>query len=167
MTQTVNRPASLQDYDPEGDVNLAGFTGSLAVYVSTAAAAALLAGRRAEQLPERFSMTDVLLGGLGTYKVSRLLAKGSVTSPVRAWFTTFEGAPGSSEHHESPRAGHGVRHTVGQLLTCPFCLAQWAALGYVSGLVAAPRPTRLVAAVFAVTALSDAMQQGYERLLHS
>src|SRR3712207_4226668 len=123
MTQTANRPAGLRDYDPAGDVNLAGFTGSLGAYLVTTSALGVLLHKRAEELPERISVSDVLLGGIATYKVSRLLAKGAITSPVRAWFTTFEGATGSSEHRESPRDGHGVRHTLGELLTCPFCLA--------------------------------------------
>jgi hypothetical protein len=148
-------------------VDLAGFTGSLGAFAVTAAAAALLVRDRTEGLPERFSLTDVLPGGLATHKVSRLLARGAVTSPLRAWFTTFEAAAGSSEHRESARHEHGLRHTLGELLTCPFCLAQWIGLGYVVGLMAAPRPTRASATVFAVTALSDSFQQVYERLLRA
>ncbi|MFL6002481.1 MAG: DUF1360 domain-containing protein [Nocardioides sp.] len=163
--KTTSRPASLRDYDPEGDVNLAGFTGSLGAFVVTAATAALVGRAKTKEQPQRFSMTDVLLGGLATHKVSRLLAKGAVTSPIRAWFTTFEGAAGSSEHRESPRDDHGFRHTVGELLTCPFCLAQWLALAYVAGLVVVPGPTRAGATVFAVTALSDSLQHVYEGLV--
>jgi Protein of unknown function (DUF1360) len=165
MTQTASRPASLRDYDPEGEVNLAGYTGSLGAFVATAATAGLVVRAKTHEPPENFSMTDVLLGGLATHKVSRLLAKGAVTSPIRAWFTTFEGAAGSSEHRESPRDEHGLRHTVGELLTCPFCLAQWVGLAYVAGLVVAPGPTRVGATVFAVAALSDSLQHIYERLV--
>jgi hypothetical protein len=164
-THVTSRPAGLRDYDPEGEVNLAGFTGSLGAFAVAAAAAGLLVRERTDGLPERFGLTDVLLGGLATHKFSRLLAKGSVTSPIRAWFTTFDEATGSSEHRESPRDDHGLRHTLGELLTCPFCLAQWVGLGYVAGLVVAPRPTRAWAMVFAVTALSDSLQHAYERLV--
>lgn len=164
-TSVANRPAVLRAYDPDGDVDLAGFAGSLAAFAVVAVAATLRSRRKVAALPERVALTDVLVGGLATHKVSRLLAKGAVTSPLRAWFTTFEAATGASEHRESPREGHRFQHTVGELLTCPFCLAQWLSLGYVAGLVAAPRPTRAWAQVFAVTALSDTMQHLYERLL--
>ena len=74
-----------------------------------------------------------------------------MTSPLRAPFTQFEEAAGNSEHHEVPRGEHGVRHTVGELLTCPFCLGVWIATAYVAGLGVAPRAARGWAAVFAVT----------------
>ena len=163
-TATAARSELLREYDPEGEVDLAGFAGSLSAFAVTATTAALVARGRAGELPERFGLTDILLGGMATHKFSRLLAKGAVTSPLRAWFTTFEEATGASEHQESARGEHGVRHTIGELITCPFCMGQWVGVGYVAGLVAAPRPTRAWAAVFAVTALSDILQHAYERL---
>ena len=57
-----------------------------------------------------------------------------------------------------------MRHTVGELLTCPFCLGVWVATAYVAGLVVAPRPTRALAAVMTVVAGSDTLQHGYSRL---
>jgi hypothetical protein len=156
-----------REYDPDGDVDLAGLTGSLATYatvVSALATAGSLAGRR---LPQRFEVADVLLGGIAVHKLARLIARSSVASPLRAPFTEFEGAAGSGEHQESARGDHGVRHTVGELLTCPFCLGVWVGTGYVTGLALAPRHTRAAAALFAVTAISDMLQLGYERLRRS
>jgi hypothetical protein len=86
---------------------------------------------------------------VATHKLSRLLSTASVSAP----FTQFEEAAGSGEHHESARGQHGVRHTVGELLTCPFCLAVWVATAYVAGLVAAPRPTRTAAVVLCAVAM--------------
>jgi hypothetical protein len=57
-----------------------------------------------------------------------------------------------------------VRHTVGELLTCPFCLAVWIGTAYVAGLGVAPRAARAWAAVFAVTGVSDFLQHAYARL---
>jgi hypothetical protein len=96
--------------------------------------------------------------------LSRLLTKASVTSPLRSSFTEFEGPAGSAEHAESPRGTHGVRHTIGELLTCPFCLGVWVGTAYVAGLVLVPRHMRAGAAVLTVVALSDALQQAYARL---
>lgn len=56
------------------------------------------------------------------------------------------------------RADSGPKRAIGELLSCPFCLSQWTAAGLVLGLAAAPRPTRFVASVLAVTGASDALQ---------
>ena len=151
-------------YDPAGEVDLPGFAGSLSLFAASAGALAL--GLRSSQrdLPDRFAAHDLLLGGVAVHKFTRLLSKGSVTAPVRAPFTEFEGPAGASEHHESARGEHGVRHTVGELLTCPFCLGVWVSSAYVAGLVAAPRATRTWAAIFTVTAVSDTLQHAYARL---
>lgn len=160
---TYSPPQAFRTYDPDDEVNVTGFTGSLGVFALTAALAAAAVQRRTGGLPDRYALADVLLGGLATHKFARLLSRGAVTSPLRAPFTRFEAPAGASEHRESPR-GHGARHTVGELLTCPFCLAPWVSVGYVAGLAAAPRAARAWAAVFAVTAVSDTVQHGYARL---
>jgi len=154
----------MRDYDPTGEVDLHGYTGSLITYGLAAAAFAGLAGASGRRLPEQFAVRDLVLGGVATHKFARLLARGSVTSPVRAPFTEFAGPDGSAEHTEEARGAHGVRHTVGELLTCPFCLGVWIGTSYVAALAVAPRPARTWAAVFTVTAVSDFLQHGYARL---
>src|SRR5437867_3554311 len=54
-------------------------------------AAAKTSGR---SLPRRLAPGDILLVGVATFKLSRLLAKDVVTSPLRAPFTTFESLSG-------------------------------------------------------------------------
>lgn len=151
-------------YDPEDEVNLTGFAGSLAAFLTATVATTVVARSQGRTLPDGYAASDVVLGGLAAHKFSRLLSKASVTSPIRAPFTRFEGPAGSSEHVEAPRGQHGVRHTLGELLTCPFCVGTWVSAAYVGGLTVAPRATRTWAAVFAVTALSDGLQQAYARL---
>lgn len=152
-----------REYDSAGEVPLPGYAGSLTAF-ALAVAAVTAAGRGTGRgLPERYDLADLGLGALATHKFTRLVSKGSVTSPIRAPFTEFQGAAGSAELNESARGGR-VRHTVGELLTCPFCLGQWVGTGYVAGLALAPRPTRAWAAVFAVTGVSDMLQQVYARL---
>jgi len=139
---------------------LAGYLATMGTYTASVAAlvgAGALAGRR---LPERVAPYDVVLLGVATHKVSRLVTKDTVTAPLRAPFTEFAGPQGQGELHEEVR-GHGLRHTLGELLTCPFCMAQWVATGFTAGLVFAPRATRLVASTFTAVALSDALQNIY------
>lgn len=153
----------VRGYDDRGEVPLPGYAGSLVAFGAAVAAVGFAGRARGRGLPERYDLVDVVLGALATHKFTRLLSKGSVTSPIRAPFTAFEEPAGSAELNESARGG-GARHTVGELLTCPFCLGQWVGTAYVAGLGAAPRHARAWAAVFAVTALADGMHQVYARL---
>jgi hypothetical protein len=113
------------------------------------------------RLPEEIRPRDLALIGVASHKTSRAISKDKVTTPLRAPFTEHEKAGGPGELEESPR-GTGIRHTVGELLVCPFCLDQWVATGYAAGLVVAPRATRFVASVMATVAISDFLQVAYK-----
>ena len=156
-------PRAVPAYDPGGEVDLPGFAGSLATYAVALTAVVCVVGTTG-RTPDQYDVSDVLVGGLATHKFTRLLARGSVTCPVRAPFTEFAGSAGASEHDERARGSHGVRHTIGELLTCPFCLGVWVSTAYVAGLALAPRATRAWAATFAVTGISDFLQHAYARV---
>ncbi|MEW9551388.1 DUF1360 domain-containing protein [Nonomuraea sp. NPDC050783] len=150
-----------QAYQGEHRRPLGGYLGILAAYggtVAVAAAAAALAGRRA---PEGIGVMDLALMAACTHKVSRRIAKDPVTSPLRAPFTRYEGQSGPAELQESPRSA------LGELLACPFCLAQWVATAYAAGLVIAPKATRLVGATMTAVTISDWLQLGYAKLMKS
>lgn len=98
---------------------------------------------------------------MAAHKLSRLLAKDSVTSVLRAPFTEYQGPSGASEVDEQPRR-RGMQKALGELLTCPFCVAQWIAATMAYGLVLVPGVTRLVAAIFSAVTLADFLQYGYE-----
>jgi hypothetical protein len=77
----------------------------------------LLRNQSRGSLPSRLGVVDLVLAGIATHKISRLLAKDWVTSPLRAPFTKFEGAADlPAELSESPR-GSGIRKALGELLT--------------------------------------------------
>ncbi len=109
-----------------------------------------------------FSTQDLVLATVAAHKVSRLLAKDPVPSPFRVPFTSFKGADGEAELAEEVR-GHGPRKAVGELVTCPFCLGQWVATGFMFGFVLAPRQTRLAASIFTVLTGADALQLVYAK----
>jgi hypothetical protein len=125
-----------------------------------AGVAGSLIALRDRELPERLTIRDVLLVGIATHKLSRLIAKDKVTSFIRAPFTRFQEASGQGEVEEEP-CGHGLRLAVGELLVCPYCLAQWVATGLTLGLIGAPRLTRLISTVFVVHTISDFLQVAY------
>ena len=70
------------------------------------------------ELPERPRAADLLLAGVATHKLSRLLTKDRVTSFIRAPFTRYEQPAGHGEVEEEPR-GSGLRLAIGELLVCP------------------------------------------------
>lgn len=112
-------------------------------------------------LPERVGLGDLVLLGVATHKLSRLLAKDTITSALRAPVARFEGAAGAGEVNDAPR-GTGLQHSLGELVTCPFCLAQWIASFFTYGLVFAPRVTRLLAGIFTMVTISDFLQFAYD-----
>jgi Protein of unknown function (DUF1360) len=162
-TAQTDLPGDLgSDYAAAADDQrpLAGYT-VLTASFGTAMAAALLAARRSgRELPERIGPQDVVMAGVATHKVSRLLAKDKVTSFVRAPFTRFQDKAGHGELDEQAR-GRGLRRATGELLVCPYCLAQWISGAFTVGYVFAPRLTRLLAGMWTVHAIADAAQLAY------
>ena len=137
---------------------LAGYTALLATYVTGVGATAVAARAAGKRPPARISPWDVAQLSLATHRISRTVTKDPVTSPLRAPFARYEKTTGPAELAEDVRADGGFRHSAGELLTCPFCLAQWVATGLTAGLVIAPRATRLVTATFSAVAISDFLQ---------
>ena len=137
------------------------YLGALVLFGSAWAAVGHLATRHGTSV--RFSLLDVVVGGVATHKFARIVSKAGVTTPLRAPFTHYEGEAGSGEVNERPRDEH-PQHTIGELLTCPFCLAPWVATGYTGALMLEPRLARAWAAAFSVVAVSDFLQHAYSRV---
>jgi hypothetical protein len=149
-------------YAGDEDRPLGGYTASMATYAALAAGVAALARWRRRDLPERPSAGDVVLLATATHKLSRILAKDAVTSPLRAPFTEYREPTGAAEVAEEVRSDGHLRHAVGELLTCPFCLGMWTAGGLTAGLVFAPRLTRYASATLTAVAASDFLQLAYD-----
>ena len=123
----------------------------------------LLAGAAMRgRLPRKWRAGDVLVLGVATHKLARLLTKDRVTAPLRAPFARFEEGEGAGEVRESSR-GTGLQRAVGDLVTCPFCSAPWVASALAASFVAAPRATRAIAAVLGAVTVSDFLQHVYGR----
>jgi hypothetical protein len=140
---------------------LAAYGGLLAVFGTSLTGALALLRATGRELPERPRAGDLLLTGIATQKVSRLLAKDRVTGAIRAPFTRYQESSGHGEVEEQPR-GSGAQRAIGELLVCPFCLGQWVASAFAVGLVAAPRVTRFVAGICVSSTLADLLQLGYK-----
>ena len=142
------------------DEPLAGRITLMGTFAASVAAATLVARAGGRSAPERPHPADVVMTGVATHKLSRLLTKAKVTSVVRAPFTELEGPAGKGEVNERPR-GRGLQRAIGELLVCPYCVGQWISAGFAAGLVISPRATRLVAAAYSAQAIADFLQLAY------
>jgi hypothetical protein len=123
----------------------------------------MITKRTGRSLPERVEAKDIALLGVATHKLSLLVAKDAVTMPLRAPFTELQEKQSPKSVDEKPR-GKGLRKSIGELITCQFCLGTWLAAFFTYGLILAPRGTRLIATVFAVVTVSDHLHQTYKAL---
>ena len=123
----------------------------------------LIARKTGRPIPERVEAGDIVLLGVATHKLSLLVSHDAVTSPLRAPFTELQEKQSPKNVKEKPR-GKGLRRSIGELLTCQFCIGQWIASFFTYGLVFAPSVTRLVASIFAIVTVSDHLHQGYKAL---
>jgi len=65
---------------------------------------------------------------------------------------------------EEEARGTGLQKAIGELITCPYCLAPWVATAMSVAWIAAPRKTRWLAGVITIAAISDVCQQLYAAL---
>jgi hypothetical protein len=61
-------------------------------------------------------------------------------------------------------SGAGAHKTVGEFITCPFCIDMWVATGLMAGFIYLPRTTRLAVDTLAVLTGADLLQFGYSWL---
>ena len=153
---------AIQGYaEPSERPPLLAYTILVAIFNALFAAALVAAKRTGRQLPERVGVTDLVLIGIASHKLSRLVSKDKVTSPLRAPFTELEGSAGPGELEERSR-GKGARKAIGELLVCPYCLGLWVVASFSIGLLFAPRLTRFLAAIFSALTISDFLQIAYK-----
>jgi hypothetical protein len=166
-TATTSRAPAGDHTAPSSPAGGSGRQAPLGAYAlliatySSATLAALAAAKRRGRLPERPRVDDLLLVAVATQRLSRLVTKDRVATVLRAPFTTYQGEGGPAEVEEAA-TGTGVRRAVGELLVCPFCVAQWIATGLLCGVLFAPRVTRFAAGIFSSVAIADLLQLVYK-----
>ncbi|MEU5312624.1 DUF1360 domain-containing protein [Streptomyces sp. NPDC021562] len=154
----------LRAYSAQEERPLGGYTAALAAFGAYTAAWATVVRMRGRPLPDRPVPGDVALTAVATFRLSRLLSKASVTSPLRAPFTTFHGPQGPAELHEEARS-EGGEAMVGELVTCPYCVSVWVASTLTAGQLLWPRATRTAMGALAALAGADALQLTYSALV--
>lgn len=152
--------APLAGYGGSGDRPLGSYAALTSVWLSGFLGFLALVKTLNRPIP-RIDGGDLLLLSGATFHLSRLITKDAVLSFLRAPFTRYveRGAP--SETNEEPRKETEFQHAVGELVSCPFCMATWVAAAFTYGYTFFPRLTRLVAAMFCIIGLSDVFQIAY------
>ncbi len=153
-------PAPWTGYSDEPEeMPLGGYAALLVAYFTIfgTVLGALWSRRDAQAQPD---IDDIVLIGIATHKIGRIVTRDWVTSPVRAPFTQYSGSAGGGEVNERSR-GTGLRRAVGDLLTCPWCIAPWVAGGLYSMFLVQPRLARLIASGFTSVTISDVLQHAY------
>ena len=146
-----------KEYSP-GERRPLRWYGALIAANAALAGGAIAHAVRTQRLPERLSVGDLALGAAATFKLSRLLTRSSVASPLRAPFTRYAGVAGPAELDEDVR-GDGLRHALGELVTCPYCMGHWIATAFGLGLVYRPKETRFLAGILAIEAAAEQLHE--------
>lgn len=152
-----------EEYRHGEDRPLGGYLALLGTYSGLVGALGVIGRLAHRRLPDRVGVGDVALLGIATHRLSRTLSKDPITSPLRAPFTRYKEPSAAGELAEEVR-GHGLQHSLGELLGCPMCLAQWCATALAAGLVFAPRQTRLAMTTLTAVASADFLQYAYAYL---
>lgn len=157
----LTRP--FREYAPEDDVPLAGYTAAMLIYTAALGGVLLGLSKRLRQQP---SVVEVLMLGMATHKLSRIITKDFVTAPLRAPFTRRQGKEGAGEVTDEPR-GNPLQSSIGYLLTCPFCVGPWLATGLSALLARRPNEGRFVLRMLTAVTVSDFLHLAYSRLNES
>ncbi len=145
------------------EMPLEGYAALVGVFNLSFAGLLLAAQNSKRGLPEKINLGDLFLMGIATHKLSRIISRDRVTSPLRAPFMEYVEPDGTSEVKEKVR-GEGLQRAVGDLLHCPYCLSPWVAAGFVFGLVFKPKATRLIGGTFAVAVISNLLHHFFDEL---
>ena len=119
-------------------------------------AGVVLAARERTRSSEPLTSRDLAVTGAATFALSKVIARERIGTWVREPFVEEEAGG-------KPR-GRGMRHAVGELLTCTRCVGAWSALGLVGLRLTSPATGRVVNDVLAVSAMNDWLQASFKLL---
>ena len=101
---------------------------------------------------------ELLPMSAATFALAKVIAREKIGTWVREPFVD-EGSGGK----QRPR-GRGLRHAVGELVSCTRCVGAWSALGVVGLRLLSPPAGRAVTTVLAASAANDFLQAGFVAL---
>lgn len=130
-----------------------------AVFVGGLAGVIMLARRQQQDGGEAIAHRDLPVLAMATFAMADVLAKEKVSTWLREPFVREE-----ADHKPAAAEGTGIRHAIGELLTCTRCVGTWSALGLVGLWTASPTAGRTTANVLALAGVNDLLQSGFRLL---
>lgn len=165
------KQSALEEFDPEkyGEKTsekeecepalLAEYAGALTLFLASVATLTSAAAAK-DLLPKKFKPLDLVVLGIATHKLSRLVSKSRITGAIRSPFVHYICSCGAGEVEEEPR-GSGFQRAAGELISCPYCMGPWSAAGLGFGMLFAPRVTKFIAKILVGVAISDFLHRAY------
>lgn len=126
-----------------------------AVYSVLAGGVAVAASRKRGGDAVPADLQELVLYGLATAGLTRVLSADKIGEWVRA---PFVDEPAEGERRPK---GEGFRYAVGELLTCTRCLGSWSALALVGARTAAPQPAKVGATLLALSYVNGVLQSSF------
>lgn len=130
-----------------------------AVFAAGLASVVAVARRRERSGASPIAREELPVLALATFALADTLAKQKISTWVREPFVQED-----DDHKPVAPEGSGLRHAVGELLTCTRCVGTWSALGLVGLRTASPSAGRVVGGVLALAGANDALQTGFRLL---
>lgn len=100
------------------------------------------------------STMDLVLLGLATYRLGRLVAYDRVMEPFRRFFTETLPDPTGAGDTVNPK-GIGFQQSIGQLICCPICAGTWIAALLTYLVILFPGPTRVFLTMTAAIGIAE------------
>lgn len=146
---------------------LEGYATLLAIY-GTGTAGLLAWAARNEHTFDDISLQDLLVLGVGSHKLARMISKDRVGTVLRQPFTEYDGTDGAlpGEAKESARRDRGsFIQAVGELLSCPYCMTTWAGTALFGTFLADRKLGRTLGALLSTLSLADMAQSFYHDVI--
>ncbi|MFU8802749.1 MAG: DUF1360 domain-containing protein [Bradymonadaceae bacterium] len=124
--------------------------------------------RRRKMFVEEIDVADLIVLGVGSHKLARIITKDRITTVLRQPFTVYEGTEGAlpaevTEHVR--RDGGEFRAAVGELLTCPYCASTWSTTALFGTYLSDRKLGRTIGMFFSLIAVADIAQKIYHDIL--
>lgn len=156
MEASLRQPsAASRNGHPQNPSSVSDYAALNAVWSTGLAALVLtMRGRAAERPPIPYP--ELIPIGVATFTLSKVIAKEKVGAWVREPFVEQD-----ENHKPKEPRGEGMRHAIGELMTCTRCVGAWSALGLVGLRIASPPTGRIVTSVLTTAAVNDFLQAGF------
>ena len=129
------------------------------VFLSGLVGVIVLARRREQEGSPTLTGRDLPVVAMATFALADVLAKERVSTWLREPFVRED-----ADHKPIEPEGAGLRHAIGELLTCTRCVGTWSALALVGLWTASPAAGRTTANVLALSGVNDLLQSGFRLL---